>query len=341
MSANAAVQLDVAALSKKWDEMAVPFDGDNGLFAQSWYPICLSSEVTPGKILGQDFLDGRVVVYRTSDGTARVMSAYCPHVGADLSVGDVVGDTIRCAFHHWQYDATGRCVKTAVGDPPPPTACLFAFPTAEKYGIIWAFNGTEPLYDMPQLEFPEQDLILHPFYTDEYNCDGWIFACNTPDMQHIKVVHGIKFRHDDPHQDVNWHKWGFDYRITAEHGQGPDIDWRIGITGSTIFFQQGTVDGWWLGVYAGFSLPRPGKHRAFVAIAVQKGDGSPETIAKQKELLDFGTKLLKNTAAEDKPVLDTIKYRPRNLTRGDRTLAKYLDILRNYPRAHPSAPFIR
>jgi hypothetical protein len=25
----------------------------------------------------------------------------------------------------------GVCVKTAIGDPPPPTACLFRFPTRE------------------------------------------------------------------------------------------------------------------------------------------------------------------------------------------------------------------
>ncbi len=99
-----------------------------------------------------DFLDGRVIVFRGSSGTAQVSSAYCPHLGADLSVGDVQGDTVRCAFHHWQYDRNGVCVKTGIGDPPPPGACLFTFPTAEKHGLIWAFNGEEPLFAIP--DFP-------------------------------------------------------------------------------------------------------------------------------------------------------------------------------------------
>ena len=95
----------------------IPHEGENGLFSESWFPICLSRELPVGKIVGVDFLDGRVVAYRGQTGEARVMSAYCAHVGADLSVGDIQGDTIRCAFHHWRYDGDGVCVSTKVGDP--------------------------------------------------------------------------------------------------------------------------------------------------------------------------------------------------------------------------------
>jgi phenylpropionate dioxygenase-like ring-hydroxylating dioxygenase large terminal subunit len=340
MSTARHAHLDVEALSKRWAALAVPAEGDNGVFTQSWFPICLSSEVAAGEVIGREFLDGRVVVVRGASGRVGVLSAYCPHVGADLAVGKVLGEELRCAFHHWQYDLEGRCVRTGIGDPPPPAACLFRFPSAEKYGIVWVFNGVEPLWTLPDFEKPESSLILHPFYTDTIHCDGWVFACNTPDMQHIKVVHGVEFKHADPHAQVNWTEWGFDYRIEAKHGQGPHIDWRIGITGSSLFLQQGTVDGWWLGVYSGFSLPRPGRHQAFATIAVERGEGA-KAEARQRELLDFGVQLLKNTAEEDRPVLDTIRYRPRTLTAGDRSLSRYLSFLRGYPRAHPSAAFIK
>src|SRR5215813_6714502 len=79
----------------------VPAEGDDGLFTQSWFPICLASDVGRGQIVGADFLGGRVVVFRTAAGTVRVLSAYCPHLGADLAAGDVYEDTIRCPFHHW------------------------------------------------------------------------------------------------------------------------------------------------------------------------------------------------------------------------------------------------
>src|SRR5688572_14597916 len=63
----------------------VPAEGDGGVFSQSWFPICLAEQLAPGQVRGERFLDGKVVVYRTSDGIAHVVSAYCPHVGADLS----------------------------------------------------------------------------------------------------------------------------------------------------------------------------------------------------------------------------------------------------------------
>ena len=73
-------------------------------FHQCWYPIALSAEVAAGSVTGAPFLDGRVVVYRTSDGVAHVHSAYCRHLGADLSVGRMVDDKLQCPFHFWQYD---------------------------------------------------------------------------------------------------------------------------------------------------------------------------------------------------------------------------------------------
>ena len=72
-------------------------------------------------------------------------------MGADLAVGDMVDGIVRWVFHHWQYGSDGRCVKTACGDPPPSTARLFEFPTVEKYGLVWVYNGLEPHYDIPDL----------------------------------------------------------------------------------------------------------------------------------------------------------------------------------------------
>ena len=177
----------------------IPTEGENGLFTQSWFPLCLSSQVAPGQIRGEDFLDGRVVVFRGENGVAQVLSAYCPHVGADLSVGDVQENTIRCAFHHWQYDQSGVCVKTGIGDTPPPAACLFPFPTMEKHGLIWAFNGEEPLFDIPDFPYPEDELATKvEAFERVLPVDPWVVCCNTPDMQHIKALHGITFRPGRP-----------------------------------------------------------------------------------------------------------------------------------------------
>ena len=89
----------------------LPADGEDGLYYQSWYPVALSNEVAPGAVIGRAFLGGKVAIFRTEGGDVSVVSAFCPHLGADLSIGRVVNDTLRCAFHHWQYDLGGRCVR--------------------------------------------------------------------------------------------------------------------------------------------------------------------------------------------------------------------------------------
>lgn len=319
----------------------MPHDGEDGQYYQSWYPICLSSEVEKGQLVGREFLGGRVIAARGESGLARVQSAFCPHLGADLGQGRVVGENVECAFHRWQYDGSGRCVMTGVGDPAPSAARIFNFPTCEKFGMIWAFNGTRALWELPDLMKPTDGLLRDNFYTDEYSCDGWIFSANTPDMQHIKAVHGITFKHADPHKDVNWLDNGFDYAISADHQGGLCIDWLVGIRGSSFFWQQGTYNGWWLSAVLGYSCPRPGAHRAFVSVFVEKGDGTPESDRDAEEKLAIGKELIRRTAEEDRSILNTIHYAPGVMTKGDTSLGRYLQFLRAYPRAHPSADFIR
>lgn len=323
---------------KRFVGKPVPFEGDDGKFSQSWFPICLSSDVPVGTVIGRDFLDGRVVIYRGQDGVARVQSAYCPHVGADLSVGTVVENRVQCAFHKWEYDENGMCVKTGAGLPPPPTACLYTFPTLERFGVIYVFNGHEPLWPIVDFEYPDNELVFEPFVSDVYECDPWVFAANTPDTQHIIAVHGFRFK-ADPQTMIEWQDWGFRMKVRAFHQNNEDLEWEAGIFGTSTFFQQGTVDGWWLGVAAGFSLPRPGKHQVFLSIGVRNVelDGG-KTV---RERLDIGKALLARTAAEDKPILDSIHYKVGHLTKADAALSRYFEFLRNYPRAHPARDFIR
>ena len=88
----------------------MPRQGEAGGYDQNWYPIALSRDVREGEIHGKEFLNGRVIVVRDPAGKAQVLSAYCRHLGADLSDADMVGGKIVCPFHKWGYDSTGQCV---------------------------------------------------------------------------------------------------------------------------------------------------------------------------------------------------------------------------------------
>jgi phenylpropionate dioxygenase-like ring-hydroxylating dioxygenase large terminal subunit len=313
----------------------VPAEGADGVFTQSWFPVAWTTDVAKGQVIGRDFLDGKIVLFRGANGKVVAASAYCPHIGADLSVGAVVGNNIRCAFHHWEYDQTGRCVKTGIGDKPPKNAGIFVFPVRDRYGIIWVFNGEEPLFELPSFPIPDDELEIGIAYPPELiNCDPWVFAANTPDMQHIKVLHKVTFNGKDPHDLVKWQKYGFEYTYEAVDQGDVLTDYTIGIRGTSVFFRYGTYEKFWRGSIAGFGLPRPGKLTIFSVNAVKKG-------AKAAELLATATWLSNRTLNEDRDIMNTLHYRPGLMTKGDTSLSRYLNLVRKFPRAHPSADFIR
>src|SRR5260370_38538458 len=71
---------------------AIPAEGENGLFSESWFPICLSANLLPGKVLGVDFLGGREVAFPTLSGTNQAVKAFCAHLGPEPSVCAVEGE---------------------------------------------------------------------------------------------------------------------------------------------------------------------------------------------------------------------------------------------------------
>jgi nitrite reductase/ring-hydroxylating ferredoxin subunit len=313
-----------------------PAEGEGGLFSLTWHPLCLSGDVARGEVKGFDFLDGRVVVMRGQDGVAQVLSAYCPHLGADLAVGSVVGNTVRCAFHHWQYDCSGRCVKTASGDPPPPTARLFRFPTVERYGVVFAFNAETPLFDLPSLPYPEEELLIRTErYEEQLPVDPWVICCNTPDVQHIRVLHGIRFDSEDPGAAAQWTDHSMVYEFSGQHAQGEPVRFQVGIHGTTIFYQAGEFLGRWFGFLAPMRVVRPGRSEVYMIIGVRRSEPDAE------RFLDEIFALERRVIGEDLDVLRTIRFHAGTLTASDRTLARFLDYLRRYPRAHPAAAFIR
>ena len=167
-------------------------------YEQCWYPIAQSKELSDKEIVARDFLDGRVVMYRDSAGKARVMSAYCPHMGADLSQGEILGDDLRCAFHHWRYGPDGVCNNIpSLGEDGkiPAKARLFSYPTEERFDLLWVFNGLEPLYPLPTFEdrVDMSRTIYKVFESDEsFRAEPWwIFTTNAFDFQHLRCLHGL------------------------------------------------------------------------------------------------------------------------------------------------------
>jgi len=304
----------------------------DGAFLKNWNPLMLASELPEGKIVGKDFLGTRVIIYRGTDGQPIVQSAYCPHVGADLSVGELIDGKVRCAYHHWKFAADGQCVQIPGDKHIPRVARIYNYPAAERWGLIWAFNGEEALFELP--EFPnvtEDELIYEPFHHGQRHVEGWISSSNLVDFQHLETVHGIpdpspqscefgeyviKVRQESPARVANTQLYG-----------GTWLGAQISITdGPERFFMAGSSQ-----VAAGIS-------DAFFVVAMRKSlaeeMGEEAARAELKQRIQYMYKLY----GEDEPILFTMRFRGYGksaLIGADKYFGQFLQYMEKYPRSKP------
>jgi nitrite reductase/ring-hydroxylating ferredoxin subunit len=158
-------------------------------YPASWYLFGRSSQLGR-RPLGQTMLGRQLVGFRTESGRAVVMDGRCSHLGANLALGRVVGESIRCPFHHWEYGPDGGCTRIPAQTMIPALARQAAYPTAERHGYVFLFNGAKALFPLPFFfdERPEDFVAGRPirFVAD---CSWYMLAANGFDAEHFGAVH--------------------------------------------------------------------------------------------------------------------------------------------------------
>lgn len=303
---------------------------DVQVYHQGWYPLALSSEITNGALIGSDFLGGRVVLYRDSAGKPVVQSAYCPHLGADLSIGQMIDGQVRCAFHHWKFDASGRCTDIPTESKIPPGATIFSYPSAEAWGLVWAFTGREPLFGLPYIpRASESELVYRTYVSGIVPYEPWVPVSNGIDFQHLRSLHGLSIADPDT-IEVKDHS--IEYTLREQNKQRHGL-----ITGTNTFSLYRDDNGHETFVLFSGTPLRPGETMAYYVVGVR--DTHPRTEQERQAVerhLDAIAALTARLLEEDERVLACIRFRQGVLVGADRHLAKYL----KYVREFPSAKFI-
>jgi phenylpropionate dioxygenase-like ring-hydroxylating dioxygenase large terminal subunit len=285
-------------------------------FHRSWYPLCLTADLVAGKVLGRDFLGTRVVAWRDAAGKPVVQSAWCPHLGADLSVGQVVDGRLRCAYHHWSFDDAGACAHIPTGDKIPAAARVFTYPAEEKWGLVWAFNGESPDFAVPILPDAEPDTIDYAAYErGERPWDTWVAVSNGVDFQHLRTLHGLPAA--SMPEEIAVDAGGLEFRVESPfHLQAGRI------SGTNTFAQHLRFGGQdMFQLFTGAPI-EPGRSHGFFVVGVPKGQAA--RLPEVKTMVD-------RLNAEDTPVLNTIRFRRGLLTASDRHLARYFKYVDEFP----------
>lgn len=183
--------------------------------AHCWHPVARSSEVTdtPRRaiLLGQPW-----VLFRTTDGVS-AFADRCPHRRAPLSLGSCEGDTLRCAYHGWRFDASGRCVEIpALGpDATVPSRATLVGPVGleERHGMVFLAPASPvaPLGSIPEAADPSFE--VGELIPTQARASVGLLADNFLDMAHFPFVHRGTFGADEavevPQYSVVRDGWSF------------------------------------------------------------------------------------------------------------------------------------
>lgn len=141
-----------AVLRRYWQPVALVDE-----FSAALDPEMALRPVKAVRVLGQD-----LVLFRDGQGAWGLLDRGCPHRGADLSFGRHEGDSLRCPFHGWKFDVTGRCLETPA-EPAGSRACerirQRSYPVHERSGIVFAWLGDA---DSAAPPFPAFDCFVAP-----------------------------------------------------------------------------------------------------------------------------------------------------------------------------------
>jgi phthalate 4,5-dioxygenase len=111
-----------------------------------WIPFARSESLLAGcapqrvRLLGHD-----LVAYRAEDGTLGLMDEFCPHRRVSMALARVEGCNLRCIYHGWVMDQTGRVVSVpSEGERSDLYAAHVQVERRlirEGGGLLWAFLG--------------------------------------------------------------------------------------------------------------------------------------------------------------------------------------------------------
>ena len=129
------------------------------LMREFWMPALISRElpVADGAPVRLRLLGENLVAFRDTSGTVGVVDALCPHRRAGLFFGRNEDHGLRCVYHGWKFDVTGRC--TDLPTEPSDNGMsdrikIKAYPTRERGGVVWVYMGAKAVPpELPDFEW--------------------------------------------------------------------------------------------------------------------------------------------------------------------------------------------
>lgn len=135
---------------------------------QTWIPFAVKGQIEPYdaplkvRLLGENY-----VAWRSPDGRVGFIEEACPHRRASMALARNEGCILRCIFHGWAIDVSGKVVEAATHSPDPDEFAARVkvkhYPVHEAGDLLWVYlgQGEAPAFqELPFTIVPEDQVWM-------------------------------------------------------------------------------------------------------------------------------------------------------------------------------------
>lgn len=218
------------------------------LLRRYWHPIAAASQLEDKHTMAVKILGEPLVLYRDLKGCYGLIEPQCPHRRMSLLYGVPEEHGLRCAYHGWLFDETGKCLEQPYEETEDPASRfrdkikIKAYPVEELGGLLFAYLGPEPAPLLPRWEiFVRQD-AQRDIGMAVIPCNWLQIMENSVDPVHVEWLHQnfnnyarSRLGNKERSERLKHEKIGFDVfehgiikRRILEGETETDEDWTVG-----------------------------------------------------------------------------------------------------------------
>jgi nitrite reductase/ring-hydroxylating ferredoxin subunit len=322
---------------------------NNKVLSEGWYPITLSKGLKKGEAASFKLLDQRLALFRGMDGQVRAMDSFCPHMGADLGNGEVLGNKLRCYFHQWEFNGDGSVAKVPALETPPCLVKQGTYPVQEKYGQVWVFAGLEADHEVPVAPGLE-DFDADAIFIKEIKlfAHHHVLMAGGIDLNHFATVHNLDMEFDfSVKEEGSEFKWELEGTLPlkglkAKLGRillGPQFRYQMKFSGGSVT----SITYGHNQRFGGSGIELPSLHILWGAIPQTDGVSKVKIFLLTKKRKGFIGKL-KNSFLylltlflltilrdEDAKAFPNMRFQLGHLVKGDESVARLVGCLNKLP----------
>ena len=182
-----------------------------------WWPVAISEDLKEKpsfiRVLGED-----LVLFRNRRGRVGLIEARCAHRRANLCLGTVALEGLRCRYHGWLYDTAGNILDapgTLPGSDVKEKVRQRAYPVEELGGLLFAYLGPAPAPLLPRFDFLTKPGLRMARIIGFSNSNWLQLAENGADPLHVTFAHAMSWggvASAPIHMSFDETEWGLIYR---------------------------------------------------------------------------------------------------------------------------------